>query len=61
MKAKIKFPDLTVRDSFSPFYEAVGLPFEGGWAVVEATDRKGKVSAGGELGALHYIVHPMIP
>ena len=51
-KEKIKFPDAYARGSFSPPYEAVGLPLEGGWAVVETTYRKRKVSSGAELGAL---------
>ena len=29
-KEKMKFPDGSVRDSFFPFYEAAGLPFEEG-------------------------------
>ena len=53
-KEKIKFPDAYVRGSFSPPYEAVGLPLEGGWAVVETTYRKRKVSSGAKLGALDH-------
>ena len=52
MKEKIKFPDAYVCDPFSSPYETVGLPFEGGQAVVETTYQKRKVSSGAELGAL---------
>ena len=37
MKEKIMFLDAYVHDPFSPPYETVGLPFEGGRAVVETT------------------------
>ena len=37
MKEKIMFPDAYVHDPFSPPCETVGLPFEGGRAVVETT------------------------
>ena len=53
MKEKIKFPDAYVCDPFSSPYETVGLPFEGGQAVVETTYQKRKVSSGAELGALN--------
>ena len=36
MKEKIMFLDAYVHDPFSPSYETVGLPFEGG-RVVETT------------------------
>ena len=52
MKEKINFPDAYVCDPFSSPYETVGLPFEGGQAVVETTYQKRKVSSGAELGAL---------
>ena len=55
-KEKIKFPDAYARGSFSPPYEAVGLPLEGGWAAVETMYRKRKVSSGAELGALGQIL-----
>ena len=60
MKEKIKFLDAYGRGNFSPPYEAVGLPLEGGWAVMETTYRKRKVSSGAELGALSSTSRPVV-